>query len=172
MLSEFFKHWNAEYNAEIEKLRFSLLNIANLLALVTISVFAIINFDNEEFFLSFFQILLSISILINILMYRRYGKYHITSFFTILLIYIQIILLYYLGGINNTGIYWLMIFPILVFILKGRWLGMVWVSALIATLLLSIILNYFSIISIVYPAFNVIVVIICISIITMMMYSF
>lgn len=172
MINNFFKHWYSEYHTKTEKLRYSLLNIVNVASFITILMFSIVHLLNSEYILGYLQLLISVLILINIFVFRIYNKYHLSSFYTILLIYIQLMLLYTNGGINNTGIYWLMMFPILVLILKGRWLGVLWISLLIGSLVISIVLSYFSIIQLPYPIFNVLISTVCIFVITLMIYPF
>lgn len=120
--------------SKLRKSRF----VQNFLAVgvITLATFSAVNFLADNDLSGVVELSLALAALADIFMLRVTGKVEWAGTGALLIIFTALSYLLLTGGIDNTGIFWFSVFPPLAFFLKQRRGGIIWMTALLAMILL------------------------------------
>ncbi|MDO6546299.1 GGDEF domain-containing protein [Pseudoalteromonas carrageenovora] len=97
------------------------------IAIVVLSMLVILNYDVYSPILTISLILVNITITSSTLYFIKTGKLEVVALISMGIVFIMCIALTYTGGKENTGLYWLMFYPVVSFASlgakHGTWLG-------------------------------------------------
>lgn len=144
----------------------------SLIAALLGGIFTVIELAIGDNINTWISILLVLVTLLNAYLLKKISKVDLT--FNNLLIIILFVLGYafFSGSIDNSGIYWCAIFPVIAFFLKGKSAGLKWVVGYVILLIIGVILSYFKIILLPYSINSVIITLVVYGIITLLIFSY
>ncbi len=113
---------------EVSLWKIKFINAVGLVGIIVPILFGVINLINQSYLTGYLELFLAVCIVTN-LVWLRVSLNEKKVARTILFIFmIMVISLFYLGGIENTGVYWLFIYPAIAFFLRGKKEGWKWVG--------------------------------------------
>lgn len=122
----------ANYADEYVKYQIYFFNTLSIIGIITLVIFTIYNFTIEATTLAVSEGLITLVLIINLIIFQKYKNIKSGSVALMLIMIALSIVLLFKGGIENTGIFWLYIYPILAFFLQGKYYGFIWVIVFIA----------------------------------------
>ncbi|WP_456455574.1 GGDEF domain-containing protein [Thermovibrio sp.] len=100
--------------------------------------------------LGYFELLVSFCIFFNALLFWKTGNYSLHSSFYLISLMVIFLLLFLYGGVENTGIFWIFLFPFIVSFLKSPNESLWWNLLYIFLIFLVVILNLLGFLSLPY----------------------
>lgn len=133
------------------------LNLTTILCMLLFAFFGLTNLTSGKDSFAMFEFTLSLAFVFSFLMARLTSRTAPSSLINSLLIYVGAAVLVITGGTEGTGIYWLIIIPLLFLNYWGRKLGLVWVMGLLVIILSVLALNVMGIVYVAYSSYEVLV---------------
>ncbi len=115
--------------AHFQRLFINSLSIIGTIPLVFFSVYNIF-FGIQS--LGLWEALITFILILNFFLFQKHQNIHMGSIAILLIMILLSLVLLATGGIENTGVFWLFIFPVLAFFLQGTFYGFLWVLFFIA----------------------------------------
>lgn len=116
-----------------------------------LSAYVIVNFTLGDYVFAFFEMIMAVLAVISAILVKKRKKYaFLLGSLVVFLISLQN---FYFGGFYNTGIFWIFMFPPIIFLMNGLRKGAIWSILLIASMVTLTILKIFSIVNIDYEIF-------------------
>ncbi|MEN8303143.1 MAG: HAMP domain-containing sensor histidine kinase [Campylobacterota bacterium] len=107
------------------------INALSLIGIVFLSIFSVYNMFFGILTLGLWELVITLVLVVNFFFFQKHQNIKFGSIALMLIMIALSILLLISGGIENTGIFWLYIYPVLAFFLQGSFYGFVWVLAFI-----------------------------------------
>ena len=115
--------------------RVYMFNVFSIVAIFVISFFSIYNSSIGIYRLGMIEAIMAIFGLMNLLLFRKTKNLDVASNGIFILMLLTSVALLMYGGMENTGIYWLYIFPILALFMEGTVIGILWIAIFCITTL-------------------------------------
>jgi hypothetical protein len=126
------------------------LNVILLIAACTFGLFALVNAFNGKVLIAFSELLIACMYLVNLLAFSRHKNYQFAAAVSLISTFFGLLIVFFEGGISDSGILWLLIFPPVAFFLQGQKKGAWWNGALLSVLIAIFFLSWFDVLPIHY----------------------
>lgn len=107
------------------------LNVLSLIGILALGFFSVYNIFFGIKSLGLWESAITLIVTANLILFQKHQNIKLGSIIIMLTMITLSLVLLKTGGIENTGIYWLYIFPILAFFLQGSFYGFLWIIAFI-----------------------------------------
>ncbi len=144
-LSDFFQGNFDNFDTTDGQVYFQTLfiNVLSIIGVIPLASFSIYNIFFGIQILGIIEAMISATVILNLFLFRRHKNVKTGSIAILLTMILLSLVLLTKGGIENTGLFWLYIFPVLAFFLQGARYGFLWVLFYIAmNLSLAILAEY------------------------------
>ena len=122
--------------------RIRFITIFSILTGIVFAVFGSIYLVRGEIRLGAVELFFAFLILLNLLMLRTYRSIRFASNFLLFFVFVMSLIIFYKGGIGNTGNLWILCFPIMAYFLQGKRSGTYWVAShFLAVIVLSLAIH-------------------------------
>ncbi len=138
-----------EYDIEVKR-KIILLNIVCIIAILNLIPLGIVAFIQDYPILGFFDLILSLVLIIIITYLRKSGYNDFVSYFGVFVAGLLFLYLFITGGVNNTGHLWSYSFPVFALFLLGSKRGAIATLMLFVPSLLLLIVGSYSAITAIY----------------------
>ncbi|KXK27237.1 MAG: hypothetical protein TR69_WS6001000110 [candidate division WS6 bacterium OLB20] len=133
-------------------------------------IFGYTNYQFGQITFATFEFSLAGGFAISMLLLRLTSRYNPSAIVNSLLLYIGAAVLIITGGTVGTGVYWLLMCPLLYLNFWGRKLGLVWMMGMIILLAGIVILNALEIVRIAYTQYQMLIFLLAIAVSTFLLW--
>lgn len=137
----------------IENKRKKYFTIIASLGILIFLLYVLVNIYVGDYGDSLFEFILALILVISIILIRYDKIERVGLILGSLVMYVISIHNFVTGGFDGTGIFWLIVFPVIVFMLRGSKRGAYWSLLLILTIAFITLLNYLNYLSLPYNLF-------------------
>ncbi len=153
--------------------RVMLLNILAFIGVLTLSIFVFINVTIDiDYFAAFFESIVIIFLVISWYHMRQTNKFHLIYLASLILIYSTSYNNFLRGGYQDTGIYYIFIFPVAIFFISGARRGALHTIIFICSLVFLNILRELGYTTIPYSNFEILILLSSLLIISVVIFSY
>lgn len=134
------------------------INISGFFGITVFFVYGIVHILRGSSGLGLFELAISLGFIVGLVLLRLSASISYTQIVTSVLIYISSAVLIITGGLSGTGIYWLLVFPIILMNFWGCYKGIIWVTGNLVVISTLLLLSYFGLLPIYYDKPEVLVI--------------
>ncbi|MEA2099582.1 MAG: hypothetical protein U9P72_05555 [Campylobacterota bacterium] len=149
----FFKELDASEDYEIYQIYF--IYSLSIIGIVFISIVSVYNLFSGIYILGLGESIITLILIVNLFLFKKYQNVQLGSVALLVIMIVLSLLLLITGGIENTGIFWLFIYPVLAFFLQGSFYGFLWVILFLLINFLFALMSLYGIVTISYSFIEV-----------------
>lgn len=167
-------HKNTSYPLSVDqpKQQKFILSVYMLIASYTLLIYGLVHIYNQNRQLGIIETVLSATTIITLVGLRSSLKYWTAVFCFMLTLVAILFVLLIGGGIENTGIFWFFLYPVVAFFLTGQRYGLGWMAGLGVMIGITYLLADNSVISLPYSAIDIRQAFVVLAVITIGMYVY
>jgi len=160
------------YEPDIKIRREKFLKSFSIIAMLFYSILGLVELVFLKYSTGIALITLGLFFIVNVFALRYTKNMKLAMSIALVLVFGTVILLLSTGGIYNTGIFWIFVFPPAAFFLMGKKKGILWMFYLIVVLIMMMVLRYFNIIFLSYTFQTILMSVVALSLLTIMTYVY
>ncbi len=110
--------------------------IFSIVGSIILIVYGVINYVIQDYSAAYFELFLGFSLLIGTIIIRSINNDFIPETIGAFVLFSIAFHNFYSGGFNETGLFWVFLYPAIIFFIKGRKKGLIWLFIFYCTMIL------------------------------------